>query len=95
MTMHHEVTRHARARSSARTIPPMIAEIILEFGQSCDAGEGARKYCLTKRSMRDIRRAAGRSIASAVAPFRNRNTYVVAAAGRIITVAYASHPILD
>lgn len=88
-------TRHAHERSTARSIPPMIAELIIDFGQSRDAGDGARKYTLTKESMRELRRVAGRAIADAVGRYRNRNAYVVAASGRIITVAYSSTSIID
>ena len=81
------VTRHARERSSARVIPPMIAEIIIEYGESTEAGDGARKYALTKRSMCELRHVAGRELAKAINPYRNRNAYVVANGGRIITIA--------
>jgi hypothetical protein len=91
----YPVTRHARDRSSSRLIPEMVAEIIIDFGESEDAGDGARKYVLTKESMRDLRRAAGRAIANAVSPYRRRHAYVVAAGGRVITVAYSSHPLFD
>lgn len=86
----YEYTRHAQERSTARAIPPFIIELIVEFGSSREAGDGARKFALKKESMREIRRYCGREIAKAVAPYRNRNAYVVAAAGRIITSAYAS-----
>jgi hypothetical protein len=95
MNQVYVATRHARERSTARAIPPMIAEMIIEFGQSRDAGDGARKYALTKESMRELRRVAGRAIANAVAPYRHQNAYVVAAGGRIITVAYASNSRFD
>lgn len=91
----YEPTRHAHERSTGRGIPPMIAELIIEFGESLDAGDGARKYALTKKSMRDLRRFAGRAITNAVASYRNRNAYVVASANRIITVAYAPAPFIQ
>lgn len=95
MEQAYVVTRHARERSTARAIPTMVAEMIMEFGQSRDAGDGARKYALTKESMRELRRLAGRAIADAVSPYRNRNAYAVAASGRIITVAYSSTPFFN
>jgi hypothetical protein len=73
----------------------MIVDMIIEFGESRDAGDGARKYSLSKKSMRELRRVAGRPIVKAVASYRNRNAYVVASAGRIITVAYAPTPIFN
>ena len=56
----YSLTRHARERSTGRSIPPMIAEIIVDFGKSRDAGNGTRKYALTSESMRKIRRFGGR-----------------------------------
>lgn len=89
---HH--TRHARERSTARDIPPMIAETIVAYGCSRDAGGGTRKYALTKDSMRELRRVAGRPMTNAIASYQRRNAYViVGSAGRIITVAYANHPL--
>jgi hypothetical protein len=88
-------TRHANEQSGARVIPPMIAEIIVEYGESRDAGDGARKYALSKRSMRELRQVAGRELAKAIEPYRSRHAYVVAAGGRIITVAYASSPLFN
>jgi hypothetical protein len=89
----YAATRHARERFSARAIPPMIAELIVEFGMSHDAGDGARKYALTREGMRALRRFAGPAIAKAVAPYRSRNAYVVAAAGRIVTAAFSPRPL--
>jgi hypothetical protein len=67
----------------------MIAEIIIEYGESRDAGDGARKYALTKQSMCRLRRHAGREIVKAIGPYRNRNAYVVAVGDRIVTIAYS------
>jgi hypothetical protein len=89
MTSPYAFTRHASERSSGRSIPPMIVEIIIEYGESHDAGEGARKYALTKLSMRQLRRYAGRELAKAINYYRNRNAYVVAIGDRIITTAYS------
>ncbi len=90
MKQAYGLTRHARERSTGRAIPPMIAEMIIDFGQACDAGDGARKYMLTKDSMRELRRVGGREIVKALDPYRSRNAYVVAEGGRIVTVAFAS-----
>jgi hypothetical protein len=89
----YDYTRHANERSGARIIPPMIAEIVVEYGESRDAGDGARKYALSKRSMCELRQFAGRELAKAIEPYRSRNAYVVAVGGRIVTVAYASSPL--
>lgn len=86
-------TSHAKDRSNSRVIPEMIAELIIEYGDSRDAGDGARKYALTKKSLSTLRRRAGCEIAKVLAAYRSRNAYVVAAGGRIITVAYANRPV--
>ena len=93
MASSYEFTRHAKERSSTRNIPEMVAEIIVEYGESRDAGDGALKYVLTKKSMSELRRRAGASIVNAIAFYRDRNAYVVASGGRIVTVAYASSPL--
>lgn len=88
----YDYTKHARERSSTRLIPQMIIEIIMEFGKSYDSGNGTRKYVLDKVAMRHLRKLAGRSIADAISPYRNRNVYVVATGSRIVTAAFASRP---
>lgn len=87
--MAFSMTRHARERATARNIPPMIAELIVEFGASRECGDGARSYALTGDSMRAIRKAAGKEIAKAIEPYRTRKAYVIANAGRIVTAAFA------
>jgi hypothetical protein len=91
----YHFTHHASERSTARDIPPLIAEIIIEYGEVQEAGDGAKKYALTKKSMSHLRRAGGRELAKAIGPYRNRNAYVVASGGKIITVAFASHPLFN
>ena len=89
----YRLTEHARRRSSARNIPPSIAEIILAYGKEIDAGEGACRYFLSKESMRRLCREAGRSFADHVDAYRRRNTYVVAARDAVVTVAFSSKPL--
>lgn len=93
MASPYAYTLHASERSTARAIPMMIVEIIIEYGEACDAGDGALKYALTKQSMSKLRKVAGRELAKAIEPYRNRNAYVVAAGSRIVTVAFAAKPI--
>jgi hypothetical protein len=95
MTSSYAFTRHAKDRSGVRAIPEMIAELIVEYGESRDAGDGARKYALTKESMSLLRRRAGSGVAKAIGFYRDRNAYVVASGGRIITVAYSYYPLFN
>jgi hypothetical protein len=93
MEFAYDLTRHARDRSTERTIPPFVADAIITYGRSMEAGDGARKYALTKDSMRELRRIAGHSITKILGTYRSRNAYVVVAGSRIITVAFASRPL--
>jgi len=62
MEQDYRFTRHARERSAKRGIPPFVADAIMTYGHSHDAGDGARKYSLVKESMRELRRDAGRAL---------------------------------
>ena len=83
-------TRHARQRSAGRGIPQFVIEAILSYRNSRDAGAEARKYSLAKEGMRELRQDEGRGFTKTINAYRRRNTYVIAAAGRVITAAYAS-----
>ena len=91
MAQSYSVTRHAHERITARGIPAFIAGLIIEYGEPRDAGDGALSYMLTKSSLREFRRVAGPTLTNLLSQYRSRNAYVVAAAGRIITVAFASN----
>jgi len=95
MELSHRLTRHAHERSTGRDIPPLIAETIIAYGRSRDAGDGTRKYALTKESMRELRRVAGRAMTNAIAPYWKRNAYVLVGGDCIITVAFASKPLFQ
>jgi len=84
-------TQHAQQRKQQRGFPDGIIDLIIDFGLSCDAGDGARKYALAKDSFRAIRRMYGRQFAEAAN--RYRRAYVVMAGNRIITTAFANQPI--
>lgn len=87
-----QMTIHARNRSSERSISEDVIDLILGYGSSIDAGDGAQKFALTKRSLRAIRQDFGSEISAATE--RYRRVYVVAAAGRVITAAFSNHPLL-
>ena len=90
MEKNYSFTRHARQRSAGRSIPQFVTEAILSYGNSWDAGAGARKFSLTKEGMRELRQDEGRSFTNTINAYRCRNVYVIASAGRVVTVAYAS-----
>jgi hypothetical protein len=93
MDQAYPFSRHAHQRSNERSIPPLVAEAIITFGNSLDSGDGTRKYALTKKGMAELRRFTGRPIADAIDAYRRRNAYVVVAGDMIVTVAYASKPL--
>jgi hypothetical protein len=93
MKQAYPFTRHAHQRSAERSIPPLVVEAIITYGHSFDAGDGTRKYALTKEGMAELRQFTGRPIANAIDAYRRRNVYVVVARGAIVTVAYASKPL--
>ena len=87
------LTRHARDRITARSVPAGVIDIILAYGESCPGRDGARKYALSGDSLHQIRRVFGREITKAFG--RYRTAYVVEAEGRIITVAYGRQPLFS
>ena len=80
-------TKHARDRSTARNIPGGVVDVVLRYGASVSARDGARKYAFSRESMRAIRKEFGREIAKAFETYRD--VYVVEVNGKIITVAHA------
>lgn len=91
MTPSLPYTRHARDRSTARGIMPPVVELILTYGDSRNAGDGARKYALSGTSFRQIRRELGRDISRSLGKYRR--VYVVASPDRIVTVAWRHQPL--
>jgi hypothetical protein len=85
------VSHHAQQRMQQQNIPAGIVDLIMEFGHSRNAGDGARKHTLTKESFRAIRRSYGREVADAMN--RYRRAYIVAAGDKIITAAFANQPL--
>ncbi len=91
MTPNLQITRHARHRAEQRVVPDPVIGLILDYGECLDAGEGARKFALSKTSLRTLRRDLGARAPANLERFRK--AYVVAARGRIITVAFSRHPL--
>ncbi|GGD19478.1 hypothetical protein [Sinisalibacter lacisalsi] len=91
----YRMTKHAHERSTARSIPPGIAQMILDYGISREAGDGARKFALSGESLSALRRDFGRDFPKVVESYRRRGAYVVVVADKIITVAFADRPIFN
>lgn len=54
-----QMTRHALVRSQQRGIPPMLIDLLLQFGQSEPAGGGASRMFFNKSARRQVKAYAG------------------------------------
>lgn len=57
--MHANMTRHASIRQQQRGIPSLLVDLLLDFGSSEPAGEGASLLFFDKQAMRRLDRYAG------------------------------------
>lgn len=88
------LTTHASQRAAERAeraVPIAVVKMILEYGESQNARDGARKYALSKASLRKLRQDFGVNVSNSLSKFRK--TYVVSSNGAVITVAFAHHPL--
>lgn len=53
------MTKHAQVRSQQRAIPPMLIDLLLQFGASERAGAGVSKVFFDKTSRRRVKAYAG------------------------------------
>lgn len=53
------LTKHAQTRSQQRAIPPMLIDLLLQFGSSERAGTGVSKVFFDKASRRKVKSCAG------------------------------------
>ena len=54
-----QMTKHALDRSRQRAIPPLLIDLLLQFGASEAAGDGARKVYFDKSARRRLDAYAG------------------------------------
>ena len=53
------LTRHAKVRSQQRAIPPILIDLLLQFGKAEPAGGGASRFFFDKVSRRRVKAYAG------------------------------------
>lgn len=53
------MTKHAQIRTQQRAIPPMLIDLLLQFGSSERSGAGASKLFFDKVSRRKVKAYAG------------------------------------
>lgn len=81
-----KLSRHARQRMKDRSIPPLIVEALLDFGERAPCGGGAESCYFTKRSWRRYSAHLG----SEARHFeRYRSAYaIVAGDGQVVTTCW-------
>lgn len=53
------LTKHAQTRTQQRAIPPMLIDLLLQFGSSERSGTGVSKVFFDKSSRRKVKAYAG------------------------------------
>lgn len=85
------LTRHAQARTQQRGIPPLMIDLLLQFGAHERAGAGMQKYFFDKTARRQLRSYAG-PFASSIE--QHLDIYVVVDEHyQVITVAHRTERI--
>jgi hypothetical protein len=79
-------TEHATKRVQQRAIPPLVIDLLLQFGANESAGDGASKVFFDKASRRRVKAYAG-PLARALDEHLDLYA-VIAADNTVITVAH-------
>lgn len=80
------ITRHAQVRMQQRSIPQIIIDLLVDFGDRHAAGSGAESCFFSKRSWRRVIRHAG---SAARHLERWRNVYIILSEdGAVVTAAW-------
>ncbi len=81
------MTHHARLRSQQRSIPSVVRDALIDFGERRRAGEGAESVFFTKKSWKRLKAYMGSDISRAFEKYRN--CYLIEAGdGVVITEAF-------
>lgn len=81
-----QMTQHAKVRSQQRGIPPIVVDLLMQFGATEPAGGGASKVFFDKAARRRIKAYAGQ-LASILD--EHLDIYaVIGAENQIITMAH-------
>jgi hypothetical protein len=91
-TNHQHYSTHARQRCEERAIPRGIVDLILQYGEPIKARDEARKFCISKKGLRQIKRDYGPEISRALTNYRN--VYIVLSEGCVVTVARSAKPLV-
>ena len=80
------LTRHARIRSQQRAIPGLVIDLLLQFGASENAVDGASKLFFDKAARRRVHTYAG-----SLAPLLDQHFDLYAVVGSDSTVITIGH----
>lgn len=84
-------SRHASTRARQRAIPPILVDLLLQFGSTEPAGNGTSKYFFDKRARQRVKTYAGQ-LSTAIG--QHLDVYaVVGPDDKIITVAHRTNRI--
>jgi hypothetical protein len=86
-----DMTRHAAIRQQQRGIPPMIIELLIEYGACEKAGDGTYKHFFDRRSKRRLEAHLGQ-LFRLIGEYLNCYA-VVCPEGRVVTVAHRTERI--
>ena len=86
-----QLTKHAVERSTGRSVPQGVIELILQYGRPVKARDNAEKYSLTKESFKELKQYFGRELSKSMVSYRN--VYVVLVGEMVITVARSNSPL--
>lgn len=79
-------THHAEHRAQKRCIPPMLVDLLIQFGRQESSGDGTFKVFFDKNARRNLRTYAG-AMASAIE--QHLDVYAVVGSDmQVITVAH-------
>tara|TARA_R110001583_G_scaffold165276_2_gene317806 strand:+ start:11456 stop:11737 length:282 start_codon:yes stop_codon:yes gene_type:complete len=79
-------SKHAAVRMHQRNIPPLVIDLLMEFGESEKSGDGTTKFFFTKAARKRLTSYAG-PLASILKP--HLDVYVVVADDqKLVTAAH-------
>ena len=84
--MDGHMSKHAGQRAQQRGVPPLIASLLLDFGEEFFDGRGAIIRYFSRRSIRKVERAVGSVIVGRLSEYFRCYLVEDAANGTIITI---------
>lgn len=81
-----KVTKHASVRQQQRGIPPIVIDLLVNYGTVERSGKGATTHYFDKTSRRRLRAYTGR-LADVIEPYLDCYA-IVSDSGDVITVAH-------